>query len=579
MVDTTNYDKLKNLLDMPRQPLGAEDMTENTQVGEAHGKVDSAHSNAQAFISDETVGTSQTRAGANSWMSSYIGDVNKHLGKIKSTKVHNLTVRESMHTQAAKGKELSPVLLSESDIAESKRTPPLTLTSDDGKVVEYVTPEAYLAALEEQKNAKREAAAKEILAQIDKEAYAEKNSIFVPKEDYVPGPWQPQPDPGPTPPAPSPAYSGGSRGLVPTVRSGTGAGGEWTSPAPGELGSASNPISDPADLARYDLTTTPVNQRMTPNGPVGGHMPADVLNVNDPAWRPVPSSGGGARIAGGVLVAGSAAGAAGAALSRGGGFAGIGGLASGASGSALRAVAPAGGVLRPSALPGGGVAGSAGGVAGRGGGVGTVGGRGATGGVAGRGTSGAGAVGRGGVAPVGSGASGTAGGRGATGGVAGRGGVSAAGRGTSGVGAVGRGGVAPVGSGASGTAGGRGATGGVAGRGGVSAAGRGASGVGAVGRGGVAGGRGASGVTTVGRGGVAGGRATSGVGAVGRGGVAPVGSGGVGDRREKKGQVQRRAYDVVRVDALEERGAQMMGGAAGSADQLKPIARDADADW
>ena len=474
MVDTTNYDKLKNLIDMPRQPLGAEDMTENTQVGEAHGKVDSAHSNAQAFISDETVGTSQTRAGANSWMSSYIGDVNKHLGKIKSTKVHNLTVRESMHTQAEKGRELSPVLLSESDIAESKRTPPLTLTSDDGKVVEYVTPEAYLTALEEQKNAKREAAAKEILAQIDKEAYAEEGSIFVPKEDYVPGPWQPQPDPGPTPPAPSPASSGGSRGLVPTVRSGTGAGGgEWTSPAPGELGSASNPISDPADLARYDLTTTPVNQRMTPNGPVGGHMPADVLNVNDPAWRAVPSAaGGGARIAGGVLVAGSAAGAAGAALSYGGGFAGIGGLASGASGSALRAVAPAGGVLRPSALPGGGVAGAVGG-AGRGGG--------------------AGVVGRGGVAPVGSGASGTAGGRGASGGVAGRGGVSAAGRGASGAAAVGR--------------------------------------------------------------------------------------GGVGDRREKKGQVRRRAYDVVRVDALEERGAQMMGGAAGSADQLKPIARDADADW
>ena len=557
---------------MPRQPLGAEDMTENTQVGEAHSKVDSAHSNAQAFISDETVGTSQTRAGANSWMSSYIGDVNKHLGKIKSTKVHNLTVRESMHTQAEKGRELSPVLLSESDIAESKRTPPLTLTSDDGKVVEYVTPEAYLTALEEQKNAKREAAAKEILAQIDKEAYAEKNSIFFPMEDYVPGPWQPQPDPGPTPPAPSPAYSGGSRGLVPTVRSGTGAGGgEWTSPAPGELGSASNPISDPADLARYDLTTTPVNQRMTPNGPVGGHMPADVLNVNDPAWRAVPSAaGGGARIAGGVLVAGSAAGAAGAALSYGGGFAGIGGLASGASGSALRAVAPAGGVLRPSALPGGGVAGAVGG-AGRGGGVGTVGGRGATGGVAGRGgvsaagrgTSGVGAVGRGGVAPVGSGASGTAGGRGASGGVAGRGGVSAAGRGASGVGAVGRGGVAPVGSGGAGSAGGRGATGGVAGRGGVSAAGR-----------------GASGVTTVGRGGVsAAGRGASGVGAVGRGGVAPVGSGGVGDRREKKGQVRRRAYDVVRVDALEERGAQMMGGAAGSADQLKPIARDADADW
>ena len=107
-----------------------------------------------------------------------------------------------------------------------------------------------------------------------------------------------------------------------------------------------------------------------------------------------------------------------------------------------------------------------------------------------------------------------------------------------------------MGSGASGTAGGRG---------------------GVAGRGGVTGGRATSGVTAVGRG------ASGGV--AGRGGVAPVGSGGVGDRREKKGQVRRRAYDVVRVDALEERGAQMMGGAAGSADQLKPIARDADADW
>ena len=416
-----------------------------------------------------------------------------------------------MSTAVTDGEQLSPVLLSESDVAASQQNPPLRLTSADGKTVEYTEPTAYLTALEQQKNDKREAEAQTILDKLNQEADSHVSEFQHQKDDYVPDAWKPrgEGDAG-SAPSPSPASSGGSRGLVPTVRSDTGAGGgEWTSPAPGELGSASNPISDPADLARYDLTTTPVNQRMTPNGPVGGHMPADVLNVNDPAWRAVPSAaGGGARIAGGVLVAGSAAGAAGAALSYGGGFAGIGGLASGASGSALRAVAPAGGVLRPSALPGGGVAGAVGG-AGRGGGVGTV------------------------------------GGRGATGGVAGRGGVSAAGRGTSGVGAVGRGGVAPVGSGASGTAGGRGASGGVAGRGGVSAAGRGASGVGAV----------------------------------GRGGVAPVGSGGVGDRREKKGQVRRRAYDVVRVDALEERGAQMMGGAAGSADQLKPIARDADADW
>ena len=536
VVESPKYERLKNLMDMSRQPLGAEDRDEDTRVGDAHEEVGTAHQTSTEFISDESVGLSQTKEGANGWLSSYINDVNTHMQNMSTTKSHNLVVREQMSKKVVESRNLSPVLI-EPEL-EYLRHSDETVTIADPNVAAKagaveVTGRAYIAALEAQRNEEREAEADKILTQLNADANAERNSIYKPMDDFVPEAWRPAPEPEPAP-DPGPQSGGGgygrrrgmSGGLVPTVGAetvaGSGASG-WTYPPAGELGSVSNPISDPADLVRYDLTTTPVNQRMTPNGPVGGHMPADVLNVNDPAWRPVPSSGGGARIAGGVLVAGSAAGAAGAALSYGGGFAGIGGLASGASGSALRAVAPAGGVLRPSALPGGGVAGAVGG-AGRGGG--------------------AGVVGRGGVAPVGSGAAGSAGGRGATGGVAGRGGVSAAGRGTSGVGAVGRGGVAPVGSGAAGSAGGRG---------------------------GVAGGRATSGVTAVGRG------ASGGV--AGRGGVAPVGSGGVGDRREKKGQVRRRAYDVVRVDALEERGAQMMGGAAGSADQLKPIARDADADW
>ncbi len=527
MVESPKYERLKAVIGLTARPLASEDYEEDGRASTARTEVGDAKGTSEDFVVDLSVGESQTKTGADSWLSSFIESAKTHQGKITTAKAHHLAVRESMSTAVTDGEQLSPVLLSESDVAASQQNPPLRLTSADGKTVEYTEPTAYLTALEQQKNDKREAEAQTILDKLNQEADSHVSEFQHQKDDYVPDAWKPrvEGDAG-SAPSPSPTSSGGSRGLVPTVRSGTGAGGgEWTSPAPGELGSVSNPISDPADLARYDLTTTPVNQRMTPNGPVGGHMPADVLNVNDPAWRAVPSAaGGGARIAGGVLVAGSAAGAAGAALSYGGGFAGIGGLASGASGSALRAVAPAGGVLRPSALPGGGVAGAVGG-AGRGGG--------------------AGVVGRGGVAPVGSGGAGSAGGRGAsaggrgaTGGVAGRGGVSAAGRGASGAG------VAPVGSGAAGTAGGRG---------------------------GVAGGRATSGVTAVGRG------ASGGV--AGRGGVAPVGSGGVGDRREKKGQVRRRAYDVVRVDALEDRGAQMMGGAAGSADQLKPIARDADADW
>ena len=539
MVESPKYERLKALMSLSAEPLGAEDLSEDTRVGDAHSDVGIAKGGSEDFVADLSVGLSQTKEGADGWMSSFIVDAGRHLDTIESTKAHHLTLREQMSNKVVESRNLSPVLI-EPEL-EYLRHSDETVTIADPNVAAKagaveVTGRAYIAALEAQRNEEREAEADKILTQLNADAHAEKSAIYTPMDDFVPEAWRPAPAPAPEPaPDPGPQSGGGgygrrrgmSGGLVPTVGAetvaGSGASG-WTYPPAGELGSVSNPISDPADLARYDLTTTPVNQRMTPNGPVGGHMPADVLNVNDPAWRAVPSAaGGGARIAGGVLVAGSAAGAAGAALSYGGGFAGIGGLASGASGSALRAVAPAGGVLRPSALPGGGVAGAVGG-AGRGGG--------------------AGVVGRGGVAPVGSGGAGSAGGRGASGGVAGRGGVSAAGRGASGAGAVGRGGVAPVGSGTSGTAGGRG---------------------------GVAGGRATSGVTAVGRG------ASGGV--AGRGGVAPVGSGGVGDRREKKGQVRRRAYDVVRVDALEERGAQMMGGAAGSADQLKPIARDADADW
>ena len=520
MVESPKYERLKALMSLSAEPLGAEDLSEDTRVGDAHSDVGIAKGGSEDFVADLSVGLSQTKEGADGWMSSFIVDAGRHLDTIESTKAHHLTLREQMSNKVVESRNLSPVLI-EPEL-EYLRHSDETVTIADPNVAAKagaveVTGRAYIAALEAQRNEEREAEADKILTQLNADAHAEKSSIYTPMDDFVPEAWRPAPAPEPAP-DPGPQSGGGgygrrrgmSGGLVPTVGAetvaGSGASG-WTYPPAGELGSVSNPISDPADLARYDLTTTPVNQRMTPNGPVGGHMPADVLNVNDPAWRAVPSAaGGGARIAGGVLVAGSAAGAAGAALSYGGGFAGIGGLASGASGSALRAVAPAGGVLRPSALPGGGVAGAVGG-AGRGGGAGVV----------------------------------------------------------------GRGGVAPVGSGGAGSAGGRGASGGVAGRGGVSAAGRGASGAGAVGRGGVAGGRATSGVTAVGRG------ASGGV--AGRGGVAPVGSGGVGDRREKKGQVRRRAYDVVRVDALEERGAQMMGGAAGSADQLKPIARDADADW
>ena len=640
MVSSPNYDRLKILQNLSEKPLASGDYQEDSRSGNAHTAVTEVKDKGEDFQNDESVGQSQTKEGADSWMGKFVDDSNEHMTCIESSKAHHLTLREAMNNRIAESSNLSDSLLTRSDYVAAQN-PPLRLTVDGGGSVVYTDGPAYLAALEEQRNAKREAAAKAILDQMNDEGRNEAGSFSKYKEDYVPDAWQPQPQP-----TPSPGGGGGGGGYgrrsggggvgggavgagsgVLSVGSATGLSSaitEWKAPAAGEPGSLSNPISDPSQLSHIDVTTTPVNQRLTPNGPTTGHMPADVLNANDPAWRATPPVGGSvARIAGGTLVAGTAAGVGGLAAARGGvGFSGIGGLATGSSGSALRSVAPAGGVLRPSTMPGG-----AAGAAGRGGvggagmrsgmapvgssGSGGAGSRGGAG-VAGRG--GVGAGGRGGVVGTGgqSGAR-SAGVAGRSAGVAGRGGGGAgvagrgaAGRGGAGVagrgGAAGRGGVSGV-VGREGGAGSARGGAGVAGRGGAGVAGRG--GAGTAGRGG-AGVAGRGGAGTAGRGGVSGvagreagaGSARGGAGVAGRGGAGAGGRGGAGvagrggaggrgvlgggssaGRGEKKKETQRRNYDVVRIDGIEEQSMGVVGGAAGSADQLKPLSRDSGEDW
>ena len=522
-VESPLYERAKAFLSLSAMPLASEDLAEDNRAGNAHTDVDTAKDTSECFTADESVGQSQTKSGADRWMSYFISDVNRHLQRIESSKAHHLAVREEMHTQVANTQQLNPELLSAWEIEtysgkEKVTIPDASVSARMGGAVE-ASGDAYLAALEAQRNEVREARAQEILNAVNTKGKQEAQSFASQKDDYVPDAWQSHGDDGQQGGAGGGGNGrrgggGAGGGLVPTVGAHTVAGSgssEWTTPAPGEPGSASNPISDPAELARYDLTTTPVNQRMTPNGPVGGHMPADVLNVDDPAWRAVPPSGGGARIAGGVLMATSGVGAAGVAVSHGGGFSGIGGLATGVAVSPLRSVAPAGGVLRPSALLGGGAVGRGAGVAGM----------------------------RSGVAPVGSG------GAGGRGGLVGSSGLSEA---RSGGGAAGSRGAAGS---ARGTTGGRGAAGSA----------RGAAGVvetrGAGSRGGVAG-RGAAGSA--------------------RGAAGVVGSGSKG-RGKKKDEARRRNYEVVRVDGLDESTVGVMGGGAGSADQLRPVCRDEGEDW
>ena len=558
-VESPLYERAKAFLSLSAMPLASEDLAEDNRAGNAHTDVDTAKDTSECFTADESVGQSQTKSGADRWMSYFISDVNRHLQRIESSKAHHLAVREEMHTQVANTQQLNPELLSAWEIEtysgkEKVTIPDASVSARMGGAVE-ASGDAYLAALEAQRNEVREARAQEILNAVNTKGKQEAQSFASQKDDYVPDAWQSHGDDGQQGGAGGGGNGrrgggGAGGGLVPTVGAHTVAGSGsngWAYPTAGEPGSPSNPITDPAQLSHIDLTTTPVNQRMTPNGPVGGHMPADVLNVDDPAWRAVPPSGGGARIAGGVLMATSGVGAAGVAVSHGGGFSGIGGLATGVAGSPLRSVAPAGGVLRPSALLGGGSVGRGAGVAGMRSGVAPVG----SGGAGGRG----GLVGSSGLSEARSGG----GGAGSRGGVAGRGAagvVEARGAGS----ARGAAGVVETRGAGSRGGGGAGSRGGVAGRGAAGSA-RGAAGVvetrGAGSRGGVAG-----------RGGAGSARGAAGV----------VGSGSKG-RGKKKDEARRRNYEVVRVDGLDESAVGVMGGGAGSADQLRPVCRDAGEDW
>ena len=111
----------------------------------------------------------------------------------------------------------------------------------------------------------------------------------------------------------------------------------------GELGSRTNPITDPQDLMDTDLLHTRVNGTTYRNGVVGGHTPAPPADAQHPLWRLNGGAASEAAAAGrlggaGVLGAG-ALGMRGAAR-MGSGFGGLGGAArmgsgfGGASGSA-----------------------------------------------------------------------------------------------------------------------------------------------------------------------------------------------------------------------------------------------------
>ena len=105
----------------------------------------------------------------------------------------------------------------------------------------------------------------------------------------------------------------------------------------GELGSRTNPITDPQDLMDTDLLHTRVNGTTYRNGVVGGHTPAPAADALHPLWRLNNNAAADAMTAGrlggaGVLGAGALGMRGAARMGSGSGFGGLGGASGSANG-------------------------------------------------------------------------------------------------------------------------------------------------------------------------------------------------------------------------------------------------------
>ena len=229
--------------------------------------------------------------------------------------------RSTMATALKEAEMISPTLLDSA--TEAMRDNPVVMvpTSSPGGGVSvlgkrFTTGAAYVDAVEAQANAQREAAAQRVLsmvnqrtshiaalmrhqAQLGEQAkqrtdhpdtvgsnVAKAASALFYSEDQGFGRAN---DRSPS----SPNYPGGfaqpwwSEADAAAAQNRTVASGAIPTqePAYGELGSRTNPITDPQELMGTDLLHTPANGTADRNGVVGGHTPAPPADAHHPLWR------------------------------------------------------------------------------------------------------------------------------------------------------------------------------------------------------------------------------------------------------------------------------------------------------
>lgn len=375
MVDSRNYERLKVFMEYARANRGLAAWDKDHE--DALKCLDDAVERLRAYRAGHGF-TGATGTAMERWVDASINRITKYKEGYERGYKTYLRGRDVMATALAEAEKLSPDLL-DAETAAMRDDPLVSVSADKpgtgirfmGKL--YTTGAAYVGAVEEQANEQREAAAQRII-----EMLKDRGSMIasILQDQTKKNPDDPGTDLDEYEKQEKEKNPGGGGGTSGGGTSGGGAGDRdwgysrhddfgraadrdpsspnypggfdqpWWSEADaaaarrrivssgavetrelpyGELGSRTNPITDPQELMSRDLLHTRVNGTTYRNGVVGGHTPAPPADVDHPLWR----------LNGGAASEASAAGRLGGAGALGAGALGMRGAAQmGSSGAA-----------------------------------------------------------------------------------------------------------------------------------------------------------------------------------------------------------------------------------------------------
>ena len=334
MPDSPLYERLTAVANLNTADQGTSDMDEiRSHIETAKGIVARVRQNPGI--------TGMIKTAIDRKLDSYIALFEMHEKNLTTLRSNHEAACNAMTEAVASFGTISKSLISHHEMEEWHKGKDVSVAG------EAIPCDTYYANLMEERNRQREEAAGAILDKMNN-ALNEAAEVTVDSGN--------QGDGGGSGSAGSGGIGGGSHSSASSPRS-MGAGGPSGSALPfgrfhpGDDGTLLRTTHDPRGGTGNlqwprDMLKYPINARMTPDGPVGGYVPADVLNADDPRWRadyspPGLASGSGAKatgIAGGVLGAGALA------------AKGAGNLNAALPLGAARAGAP-GSALRPGTMP------------------------------------------------------------------------------------------------------------------------------------------------------------------------------------------------------------------------------------